>query len=670
MNERGEVPGPVAPPLTEEVGTWLDRARGPALVIAPGEATLLAANAAAFSLLGLEHAPPGVIPLDSAMPAIMDLRRAVQKGDGGLATSLPLVFWTSGGIARLPCHVSVRSGADGRALALVEIATAQAQAQATAPAERTAAARDAKGECDAQTIAPATSQAAAQSRNETTKEAAQPDDAQISDVAPLPTGTPSGAAPSDMIPPPPPPVRPAHAAESQEPVGVRDEPAKRARTASARAPRADRPAPSSPEPAQRTTSTQSPPGLAGLPGAGTATSASSAPRSDAETLKAIARQILAGRRKQPAAPEASQPSTAKRPVYGNGAAPASAPAVQTAPHAPSDTSARERVPPMRAADALRAPTSMPAATHSSARDVRRSGSPQSELAAPAQRDERAHSPSADTGPSAQSLKPGSAIDEDRTKNVVDPDAPSGDPSRGGAARRELIRRMAHELKTPISAIASAAEIMKDERLGPIGEARYLRYAQDIHESARHALAVIERLLGQRQTQPGQSEFSFTNVDVNALASGLVSGLETMAKEAGLDLCTALAERLPLVVADATSLRQIVLNLLTNALKFTPRGGHVRLITQMLPEGELEVCVADTGPGMSDADIKRALSGTHNGISPPEGAPQQRPGGGFGIGLPLVQSLAAANGAVLSIASGASGGTRAALVFPPSRLILV
>lgn len=230
--------------------------------------------------------------------------------------------------------------------------------------------------------------------------------------------------------------------------------------------------------------------------------------------------------------------------------------------------------------------------------------------------------------------------------------------------------MAHELKTPISAIASAAEIMKDQRLGPIGEARYLRYAQDIHESARHALAVIERLLGQRQMEPGQSEFSFTNVDVNALASGLVSGLERMAKEAGLDLSSALADRLPLVVADATSLRQIVLNLLTNALKFTPRGGRVQLITQMLAEGGLELCIADTGPGMSEADIERALAGTQDGMPPPAGAPQQRPGGGFGIGLPLVRSLAAANGAVLSIAAIETGGTRAALVFPPSRLILV
>jgi signal transduction histidine kinase len=225
--------------------------------------------------------------------------------------------------------------------------------------------------------------------------------------------------------------------------------------------------------------------------------------------------------------------------------------------------------------------------------------------------------------------------------------------------------MAHELKTPISAIVSAAEMMKDERLGAIGDPRYLRYAQDIHGSARHALAVIERMLGQRQSRHSTFELSFTNLDINALAAGLLSGLESMANEAGLALSGALAPRVPLVVADATSVRQIILNAITNALKFTPRGGTVQVITEMTADGHLAVSVIDSGPGMSADEIARVMADGRAAASKPQ---QARTGGGLGIGLPLARMLATANGAILAITTPETGGTRVTLAFPASRLI--
>ena len=204
--------------------------------------------------------------------------------------------------------------------------------------------------------------------------------------------------------------------------------------------------------------------------------------------------------------------------------------------------------------------------------------------------------------------------------------------------------------------------MKDERLGPIGDERYLRYARDIHESARHALLVVERILGAPMTDSHVTDLSFTNLDLNDVIKALGSSVEQLAVDAVVALQLRLAPRLPLVVADATSIRQIILNLLTNALKFTPRGGTVTISTQAQPGGPLVIEVSDTGPGMSGEEIAKAMQDT----SPETVAP--RPSGGLGIGLPLARQLAMANGADLTINSPKHGGTQIRLIFPLSRQI--
>lgn len=228
----------------------------------------------------------------------------------------------------------------------------------------------------------------------------------------------------------------------------------------------------------------------------------------------------------------------------------------------------------------------------------------------------------------------------------------------------MVRRLAHELKTPVSAIVTAAEIMKDERLGPIGDDRYLRYARDIHASARHALDVIERLLGEKTSPSPSREFSFTEVDLAILIANLASSFELLARERDVSIGIDIPAELPRVVADATSLRQIVLNLLANALKFTPGGGHVEISATTTAAGPLVLAVTDTGPGISDAEIARLAAG----IEAPS-SDVKRPGAGLGIGLPLARTLAEANGASLEIETGRKQGTRVAVVFPSGRQIV-
>ena len=230
--------------------------------------------------------------------------------------------------------------------------------------------------------------------------------------------------------------------------------------------------------------------------------------------------------------------------------------------------------------------------------------------------------------------------------------------------RHNLAELAHELKTPLGAIVAAAEIMRDQRLGPMGNEKYLSYASDVHDSANHAMAVIARMLNAGRTNTEVMMPAFAPVDLNAVAARVVSSMLPLAKSRGLTLEIEAARDLAPVLADETSIRQVVLNLLTNALKFTPRDGDVRVATGYLKDGGVFVVVRDTGIGMSEAEIETALHG--GAMSETSGA---RLGGGLGLGLPLVRGLVAVNRAKLEIDSAPNKGTVALVAFDKDRVVM-
>ena len=138
----------------------------------------------------------------------------------------------------------------------------------------------------------------------------------------------------------------------------------------------------------------------------------------------------------------------------------------------------------------------------------------------------------------------------------------------------------------------------------------------------------------------------------------------LAEQASLALTIALYPRLPHVIADATSIRQILLNVLTNAVKFTAPQGEVQISTHYVVDGPVRIEVCDTGAGMSEAAIRSSL----DPLNPPEPGPRAE--GGLGLGLPLVRELAAVNGAEISIESAEGKGTSVSLLFPKNRVIPV
>jgi signal transduction histidine kinase len=271
---------------------------------------------------------------------------------------------------------------------------------------------------------------------------------------------------------------------------------------------------------------------------------------------------------------------------------------------------------------------------------------------------------------------------DESRNEPDRPPPPGDPvtaaaladssdavrSEPGTVTAETIAKLAHELKTPLSAIAAASEVMKDERFGSIANERYRGYVADIHAGAQHALLLIERLLtqGGDVTAEPREAMSFAALDVNVLAASCLSSQQPLADKARLKLAGDLAPGLAPLTADATSLRQILLNLLANAIKFARPGDEVRVTTRKdASGGGIVIEVRDTGPGMSRAEIARALSS----LGTPDLA-NKRPGGGLGLGLPLVRSLVEANAGRLKIDSAPGKGTTVTLTFPRNRLIAI
>lgn len=239
------------------------------------------------------------------------------------------------------------------------------------------------------------------------------------------------------------------------------------------------------------------------------------------------------------------------------------------------------------------------------------------------------------------------------------DAEDAETEASQAERAAAVSKLAHELRTPLSAIVLAAEIMKDQRFGKITNPRYRGYTNDIHDNARHALAVVDRLLGDAAPQDDAAErLEEVELNLNTLAERAVSAMRPLAEEAGLRLKFERHARLPKVLADSMSVKQILFNLLANAIKFTPAKGEVRVVTGLGYEDGVFVAVKDTGPGMDAKAIARALD--------TEAKPERTPGG-HGIGLPLAANLAAANGARLEIDSEPGEGTAIALVFPKERL---
>jgi len=233
--------------------------------------------------------------------------------------------------------------------------------------------------------------------------------------------------------------------------------------------------------------------------------------------------------------------------------------------------------------------------------------------------------------------------------------------RTTAQKSEFLAKVSHEIRTPLNSIVGFADIIAEERFGPLENERYKEYVRDIRASGTHIISLVNDLLDLSKIEAGRLELAFTNVSLNSEVAAAVASVQAQAARSRVLMRQSLAQTLPAIVADQRSIKQIVLNILSNAVKFTEPGGQVIVSTALSDKGEVILRVRDTGIGMSERELAEAMEPFR------QFATTQRPGGS-GLGLSLTKALVKANQANLSISSAAREGTLVEIVFPQARVI--
>jgi two-component system, cell cycle sensor histidine kinase PleC len=230
-------------------------------------------------------------------------------------------------------------------------------------------------------------------------------------------------------------------------------------------------------------------------------------------------------------------------------------------------------------------------------------------------------------------------------------------------RANFLALMSHELRTPLNAIIGFSEVLAGELFGPHQVARYGEYARDINGAGKHLLALINDILDLSKSEAGHLELYPEPVEVKTLLQSCVQLLSGRAGQGQVEVGVAAADGLPLLEADALRLKQAVLNILSNAVKFTLPGGKVTVSAAVDGEGAMLLKVADTGIGMEPEQIPIALEPFRQINSP-----LSRNVEGTGLGLSLAKSLIERHGGSIAIESAPGKGTTVTLAFPPERTL--
>jgi len=218
------------------------------------------------------------------------------------------------------------------------------------------------------------------------------------------------------------------------------------------------------------------------------------------------------------------------------------------------------------------------------------------------------------------------------------------------AKSRFLANMSHELRTPLNAIIGFSEVMSHEMFGPLGAPRYLEYSRLVHESGSHLLELINGILDMSKIEAGKFELSEEVFDLAEVAEAAVRFVRLPAERIGVTLKTAIAPNARRIFADKRAIKQVLVNLLSNGVKFTPRGGEVRIGVER-DAGGIEIAVSDSGVGISKKDLERLgkpfeqVEGEH-----------VRAKEGTGLGLALVKALTAMHGGEAVLESTLGEGT--------------
>jgi signal transduction histidine kinase len=232
------------------------------------------------------------------------------------------------------------------------------------------------------------------------------------------------------------------------------------------------------------------------------------------------------------------------------------------------------------------------------------------------------------------------------------------------AKSEFLASMSHELRTPLNAIIGFSEIMKYETLGPVGSVQYRGYAEDINDSGQHLLSLINDILDLSKVESGVDELIEENIEVPEILESVLRLVQQRAENGGLELELDIPQDLPSLRGDERKVKQILANLLTNAIKFTEPGGRVTLKVWCRVDSGFVFQIVDTGIGIAAENIPKALSQFGQVESS-----LNRNCEGTGLGLPLSKGLVELHGGYLDLQSQVGVGTTVTVRFPATRIAL-
>lgn len=230
------------------------------------------------------------------------------------------------------------------------------------------------------------------------------------------------------------------------------------------------------------------------------------------------------------------------------------------------------------------------------------------------------------------------------------------------AKSEFLTNMSHELRTPLNAIIGFSEIIKNEVLGPINNRQYWEYASDIFDSGKKLLGIINEILDVSRIEAGERQLNESNIETSRLVAECLDFIGPRVREGKLGVSNLIGPEAPAIIGEELAIKQILLNLLSNAVKFTPENGRITISCDIDGDGQMLLSVSDTGIGLDETEIEKALS--------PFGqvdSTLSRAGSGAGLGLTLVDSLIKLHGGRLELFSQKGIGTTATIIIPAGRV---
>jgi two-component system cell cycle sensor histidine kinase PleC len=231
------------------------------------------------------------------------------------------------------------------------------------------------------------------------------------------------------------------------------------------------------------------------------------------------------------------------------------------------------------------------------------------------------------------------------------------------AKSRFLAQMSHELRTPLNAILGFSEVMKSEIFGPHAVPAYKEYSADIHNSGVHLLNLINEILDLSRIEAGRYELNEEAVSLVHVVADCHHLLKLRASSRGITIHEVFEHGMPRIWADERAIRQIVLNLLSNSIKFTPQGGEIWLKAGWTASGGQYLSVKDTGSGIPEEEIPVVLASFGQGSNSIKSAEQ-----GAGLGLPIAKNLIDMHGGTFTLKSKLRIGTEVIVTFPPERVM--